>query len=94
MTAESLLAHTAKLASDEFEGRAPGTPGEELTVNYLAAEFTKLGLAPGNPDGTFFQKVPLAGINSRVTGYFTAGGRKVSLEPGKDFIGTSGPLQP
>jgi Zn-dependent M28 family amino/carboxypeptidase len=50
------------LSSDEFEGRAPGTPGEERTVQYLTAEFQKLGLKPGNTDGTYIQKVPLVGI--------------------------------
>ena len=40
------------LSSDEFEGRAPGTKGEELTVKYLEDEFKKLGLQPGNTDGT------------------------------------------
>ena len=59
---DALLAHTKKLSSDEFEGRAPGTKGEELSVNYLADEFKKVGLKPGNADGTFFQKVPLVGI--------------------------------
>src|SRR5260221_8521301 len=57
-----LLAHTKKLSSDEFEGRAPGTKGEDLSVTYLADEFKKVGLKPGNPDGTYFQKVPLVGI--------------------------------
>jgi hypothetical protein len=50
------------LASDEFEGRAPGTKGDELTVNYLVEESKKLGLQPGNPDGTYVQNVPLVGI--------------------------------
>src|ERR1700733_6093202 len=58
----ALLAHTKKLSSDEFEGRGPGTKGEELTVNYLVDQFTKLGLKPGNTDGTYVQKVPLVGI--------------------------------
>ena len=40
-------------SSDEFEGRAPGTKGEDLTVAYLTDEFKKLGLKPGNPDGTY-----------------------------------------
>ncbi len=57
-----ILAHTKVLASDEFEGRAPGTPGEEKTVQYLTAQFQKLGLKPGNTDGTYIQKVPLVGI--------------------------------
>jgi Zn-dependent M28 family amino/carboxypeptidase len=57
-----LLADTRTLSSDQFEGRAPGTKGEELTVTYLADQFQKVGLKPGNADGTFFQKVPLVGI--------------------------------
>src|SRR5262245_8330060 len=59
---DALLEHTKKLSSDEFEGRAPGTKGEELTVTYLADQFKKFGLQPGNTDGTYFQKVPLVGI--------------------------------
>ena len=52
-SATRILDHTRVLSSDEFEGRAPGTPGEEKTVTYLVDEFKKLGLQPGNPDGTF-----------------------------------------
>jgi Zn-dependent M28 family amino/carboxypeptidase len=59
---EPFLEHIRQLASDEFEGRAPGTAGEERTVQYLTDEFQKLGLKPGNTDGTFIQKVPLVGI--------------------------------
>jgi Zn-dependent M28 family amino/carboxypeptidase len=58
----ALLAHTKTLSSDEFEGRLPGTKGEELTVNYLVSEFRKVGLKPGNTDGTYVQKVPLVSI--------------------------------
>src|SRR4051812_23342083 len=60
--ANGLLAHTKVLSSDEYEGRAPGTKGEELTVSYLTDQFKKAGLAPGNTDGTYVQKVPLVGI--------------------------------
>jgi Zn-dependent M28 family amino/carboxypeptidase len=59
---DAVLAHTKTLSSDEFEGRGPGTRGEELTVKYLVDQFTKLGLKPGNTDGTYIQKVPLVGI--------------------------------
>src|SRR5499427_273380 len=58
----ALLQHTKALSSDAYEGRAPGTKGEELTVTYLADQFQKAGLKPGNTDGTYFQKVPLVGI--------------------------------
>jgi Zn-dependent M28 family amino/carboxypeptidase len=58
----AVLAHTKVLASDDFEGRAPGTPGEEHTVAFLVDQFKKAGLKPGNTDGTYIQKVPLVGI--------------------------------
>jgi Zn-dependent M28 family amino/carboxypeptidase len=59
---DAVLAHTKVLSSDEYEGRAPGTKGEELTVAYLTDQFKKIGLKPGNTDGTYIQKVPLVGI--------------------------------
>jgi len=58
----AVLEHTKVLSSDKFEGRAPGTMGEELTVSYLVDQFKKIGLKPGNTDGTYIQKVPLVGI--------------------------------
>ena len=58
----ALLAHVKTLSSDEFEGRAPGSKGEALTVDYLIDQFKKIGLKPGNVDGTYVQKVPLVGI--------------------------------
>ena len=58
----AVVSHTKVLSSDLFEGRAPGTKGEELTVNYLIDQFKKAGLKPGNTDGTYVQKVPLVGI--------------------------------
>lgn len=49
------------LASDEFEGRKPFTPGDEKTVTYLRSQFESMGLLPGNK-GSFFQEVPLVEI--------------------------------
>ncbi|MBM3739043.1 MAG: M28 family peptidase [Acidobacteria bacterium] len=89
MSAEGLLAHTKRLASDEFEGRGPGTPGEDKTVKYLEDQFRSLGLEPGNPDGTYIQNVPLVGIRSDVTGSIRAGAKTVALNPLKDFVGVS-----
>ena len=62
--AAALMADTRKLASDEFGGRAPGSPGEELTVNYLVEQFKAAGAEPGNPDGTWVQKVPLVSLTA------------------------------
>ena len=47
ITAEALTAHIRILASDEFEGRAPGGQGERLTVEYLERTFAAAGLQPG-----------------------------------------------
>jgi len=59
---DAVMVHTRVLSSDQYEGRAPGSKGEELTVAYLVDQFQKIGLKPGNSDGTFVQKVPLVGI--------------------------------
>ncbi|MEN1941927.1 M28 family metallopeptidase [Luteimonas sp. MJ246] len=47
------------LSSDEFQGRAPGSPGGEMTVEYIKAQYERIGLAPGGDDGSFFQTVPM-----------------------------------
>jgi Zn-dependent M28 family amino/carboxypeptidase len=59
---DALLAHTRVLSSDDYEGRAPGTKGEDLSVRYLVDQFKRAGLEPGNTNGTYVQKVPLVGI--------------------------------
>ena len=70
ITPDGLLAHIKMLSSDEFEGRAPGSKGEELSIKYISDQFKKIGLSPGNPDGTYFQKVPLAGIKTTPSASF------------------------
>ncbi|HST43659.1 MAG TPA: M28 family metallopeptidase [Luteimonas sp.] len=47
------------LSSDAFEGRAPGSEGETRTVEYIRAQYARIGLQPGGDDGTFFQTVPM-----------------------------------
>ena len=54
------LADTVRTMTDDlFEGRAPGTVGEERTIGYLVARFRALGLEPGGPDGNWLQPVRL-----------------------------------
>jgi Zn-dependent M28 family amino/carboxypeptidase len=62
VSAEQIKAHVAYLASDRLEGRGPGTRGEFLTTEYIAAEFKKAGLKPIGDRGTYFQKVPLVRV--------------------------------
>jgi hypothetical protein len=59
---QAVLNHVKVLASDEYEGRAPGTKGEDLTVAYISDQFKAAGVKPGNPDGSYIQKVPMVGI--------------------------------
>ncbi|WP_239017240.1 M28 family metallopeptidase [Seongchinamella sediminis] len=55
--------HIAELASDAYEGREPGTPGEDKTIAYLVKEFQALGLQPGN-NGDWFQEVPITAVKT------------------------------
>ena len=94
ITPDGLLAHLKVLASDEFEGRAPGTEGEDLSVKYITDQFKKIGLKPGNPDGTYTQEVPLAGIRSEPRMSFTIRDGMLDLKYPDDFVASSARLQP
>ena len=87
VSADTLLVAVERLASDEFEGRAPGSDGETRTVEYLTEQFSALGLEPGNPDGTWVQQVPLVGITPAPGDTMTVslGGDTRILEPGADY---------
>ena len=93
--AVALLAHTRTLSSSEFEGRAPGTKGEERTVAYIADQFRKYGLEPAAADGSYFQRVPLVGITPDprtelvVTGDPSVGGSSLRLAYGDDVVAWS-----
>jgi Zn-dependent M28 family amino/carboxypeptidase len=89
ITAEGTLNHIKVLASDEFEGRAPASKGEELTIKYLTDQFKKIGLKPGNPDGTYLQNVPLVGITSHTETDLRVKSKKVVLTPKTDYIAGS-----
>ena len=86
--AETLLAETLILSSDEFEGRAPGSAGEELTVDYLVEQFSALGVSPGNPDGTWVQDVPLVGITPQPPQNLVVsnGVEALTLQPSTDYV--------
>ncbi len=79
--------HIRMLASDGFEGRKPGTPGEEKTVAYLVEQFRKLGLKPGNGE-SYLQQVPMvetvAGADATLSVAGHGGTR--TLAYGKDVV--------
>jgi Zn-dependent M28 family amino/carboxypeptidase len=85
---DQVLADIRTLASDSFLGRAPGTLGEDRTVAFLEQQFRAIGLEPGNPDGTFVQKVPLVGITpDPATALVVAkGGEKRTLKFKDDVV--------
>jgi Zn-dependent M28 family amino/carboxypeptidase len=84
----AVLEHIKVLASDAFEGRAPGTKGEELTVAYLVEQLRKIGLQPGNPDGTWVQAVPLVGttVQGSPSLTFRRGTRERKLAWRDDYV--------
>lgn len=75
------------LASDEFEGRGPGTPGEDKTVEYIQAQMKRIGLKAGNGD-SYFQTVPMmettADENTAMT--IDVKGKTHTLKFGSDMV--------
>ena len=82
----NILRHVNKLASDEFEGRAPGTRGEDLTVKYLVEQFKAVGAMPGSPNGSYIQNVPLVGYRTTSKIDLTVNGTPVPFEFQEDFV--------
>ena len=93
-TADAILKQTQVLASDAYEGRAPGTAGEDSTIAYLTRRFKQLGLAPGNPNNTYIQDVPLYGFTSQPTASFTADNKKINLKFPDDYVAFSHQYKP
>ncbi len=90
LSAAALSAHVKTLASDAFEGRSPGTPGEMKTIEYLTTQFRTAGLEPGAGD-SYLQAVPL--VETSVTNApalsITGPGAAQSLVFAKDWVGFS-----
>lgn len=90
------------LASDELGGRGVGTPGIETAANYIRDEFQRIGLAPGMPDGTYFQPFEVTGMGSIVADKTSVvltspDGTQTTLTLGTDYqpqmIGAYGPVE-
>ncbi|MCE3264847.1 MAG: peptidase [Pseudoduganella sp.] len=89
ITEKGLLESIKVLASDEFEGRAPGSAGEDKTVAWLTRQFKAIGLKPGNPDGSWVQKVPMRSLTPTPRFSWTVGGKTVKLNFPDDFVASS-----
>ena len=79
--------HVQQLASDDFGGRGPGTPGEEKSVEYIKAQFARIGLQPGN-GGDWFQTVPMVETTAdeSATLSLKVGGGEQVLKFGGDMV--------
>jgi Zn-dependent M28 family amino/carboxypeptidase len=80
ISTDTVRSAVATLSSDEFEGRAPASEGEKKTLAYLTERFKALGTLPGNPDGTYLQKVPMIGAT------ITSKDAKLLFSRGKDAL--------
>lgn len=89
-----LLDHIKVLSSDAFEGRLPGTAGEEKAVNYIIDQFKAMGLEPGNPDGSYIQNVPLVGITSHPSAHFSGCGADVPLKFPDTYVAGATQVKP
>jgi Zn-dependent M28 family amino/carboxypeptidase len=89
ITSDNILQHVNRLASDGFEGRGPGTAGEDSSVAYITEQFKALGLAPGNPDGTYIQPVSMIGYTSHPDASIAVGGKTMKLRFPNDYVGVS-----
>ena len=84
ISADNLSNIVKIMASDEFEGRAPGTPGEDKTVAYLIAQMQKIGLEPGGAKGSWTQAVPMmrSEVKSPIKMTFSSPETVLSLDQG------------
>lgn len=74
ITPEGIVKHIRVLASDEFDGRAPATVGEQKSLDYIIEQCKALKLSPGTPTGTWLEPVALWGI--------TGGGGEITVKSG------------
>jgi hypothetical protein len=98
ISAEALRAHVRFLASDALEGRAPGTAGDAKAQQYLVAQFQKLGLEPGAPDGGYLQPFAITALDGHPDAIELSAGTgnapALKLKFHDDFIALSGNAQP
>ena len=85
----ALLAGIRTLASDDFDGRAPGTRGETRTLAWLQSEFRAAGLKPAGDAGSWIQKVPMVAYSSQSTLTLSVRGKPRVLTPQRDFVAWS-----
>ena len=91
VSGQRIRAHTRFLASDLMEGRGVGARGGQLATEYIAAQFELMGVKPAGDHGTYYQKVPLVGVETQPDSQLaaTANGKTVSLRWLDDYVGSN-----
>ena len=87
ITPENLRIHLFIIADDSMGGRDPGSKGNYLTAEYVAAQWKKAGLVPAGENGTWYQAVPFVRERLDERGTLTAG--SIVLKAGTDFVPAS-----
>src|SRR6266436_284391 len=89
ISGERIRAHVKFLSSDLLEGRGVAVRGEGLATEYIAAQFALFGAKPAGDNGTYFQKVPLVGVQTAPDATLSAAGsgQTVSFRWLDDFVG-------
>src|SRR5690348_8715796 len=93
---ERIRAHVKFLSSDLLEGRGPGGRGGQLATEYIATQFQLSGLKPAGDHGTYFQQVPLTGVQTEPSAQLSAAkdGNTADFKWADDFVGVNEKLSP
>jgi Zn-dependent M28 family amino/carboxypeptidase len=95
ITDEYMRGIVIEISDDRYEGRGPGTRGDEMARRYLAERMEQLGLEPGAADGSWEQPFDLVGVNAVQpdTWTFSGHGNAMTLQQWEQFIVSSGVQQ-
>lgn len=87
---DSLISNIIRISSDEFEGRAPASKGEILTLEHLEKKYSEAGALPGN-GGSYRQKLEITEVISEAPEYlfFRGQGREIKLKHADEFTSQS-----
>jgi Peptidase family M28/PA domain len=88
ISGERIRAHVKFLSSDLLEGRGVAVRGGDLATEYIATQFALSGAKPAGDRGTYFQKVPLVGVETAPGAALsaTAAGKAISFRWLDDFV--------
>jgi len=92
ITAETMRDYVKELSDDSYEGRGPGSPGDEKARRYIAAQLQSMGLQPGAADGSWEQPFDLVGVTAEQpdSWTFNDNGNELTFKQWDQFIVSSG----